>query len=116
MGARVDVREGRERVERPYLTQDVPGAPDQVDLLEFNEAFASQTLACLDQVAIDAERANLDGGALALGHAYGASGAVLVTRLLAQARRSGTPGSLALAMISSAGGMGTAALLEYQRL
>ncbi|MDR6792111.1 acetyl-CoA C-acetyltransferase [Pseudarthrobacter oxydans] len=89
---------------------------DQVDLVEFNEAFASQTLACLDQVGIDAERANLDGGALALGHAYGASGAVLVTRLLAQARRSGTPGSLALAMISSAGGMGTAALLEYQRL
>lgn len=89
---------------------------DQVDLVEFNEAFASQTLACLDQVGIDAERANLDGGALALGHAYGASGAVLVTRLLAQARRSETPGSLALAMISSAGGMGTAALLEYQRL
>lgn len=89
---------------------------DQVDLVEFNEAFASQTLACLDQVGIDAERANLDGGALALGHAYGASGAVLVTRLLAQARRAGTPGSLALAMISSAGGMGTAALLEYQRL
>lgn len=91
-------------------------SPAQVDLVEFNEAFASQTLACLDQVGIDAERANLDGGALALGHAYGASGAVLVTRLLAQARRSGTPGSLALAMISSAGGMGTAALLEYQRL
>ena len=89
---------------------------DQVNLVEFNEAFASQTLACLDQVGIDAERANLDGGALALGHAYGASGAVLVTRLLAQARRAGTPGSLALAMISSAGGMGTAALLEYQRL
>ncbi|GGI82720.1 thiolase family protein [Pseudarthrobacter scleromae] len=89
---------------------------DQVDLVEFNEAFASQTLACLDQVGINAERANLDGGALALGHAYGASGAVLVTRLLAQARRAGTPGSLALAMISSAGGMGTAALLEYQRL
>ncbi|WP_286132738.1 thiolase family protein [Arthrobacter sp. OY3WO11] len=88
----------------------------QVDLVEFNEAFASQTLACLDQVGIDAERANLDGGALALGHAYGASGAVLVTRLLAQARRAGTPASLALAMISSAGGMGTAALLEYQRL
>lgn len=87
-----------------------------LDLVEFNEAFASQTLACLDQLGIDGERVNLDGGALALGHAYGASGAVLVTRLLAQARRNGTPGSLALAMISSAGGMGTAALLEYRRL
>jgi acetyl-CoA C-acetyltransferase len=90
-------------------------AADELDLVEFNEAFASQTLACLDQLGINAGRANLDGGALALGHAYGASGAVLVTRLLAQARRAGTPGSLALAMISSAGGMGTAALLEYRR-
>ena len=62
------------------------------------------------------ERANLDGGALALGHAYGASGAVLVTRLLAQARRNPVEGQLALAMISIAGGMGTAALLEYRSL
>lgn len=84
-------------------------------LIEFNEAFASQTVACLEQLGIDPERANLDGGALALGHAYGASGAVLVTRLLAQARRASTPGQLALALISGAGGMGTAALLEYRR-
>jgi acetyl-CoA C-acetyltransferase len=87
-----------------------------LDLVEFNEAFASQTLACLDELGIDEQRVNLDGGALALGHAYGASGAVLVTRLLAQARRTGTPGSRALAMISIAGGMGTAALLQYERL
>lgn len=91
-------------------------ASDRLGLVEFNEAFASQTLTCLDQLGIPADRANLDGGALAFGHAYGASGAVLVTRLLAQARRTGVPGSLALAMISSAGGMGTAALLEYTRL
>ena len=88
----------------------------ELDLVEFNEAFASQTLACLDLLGIDGERVNLDGGELALGHAYGASGAVLVTRLLAQARRNTAPGSLALAMISSAGGMGTAALLQYERL
>ncbi len=87
---------------------------DSVDLVEFNEAFASQTLACLDQLGIDPDRVNLDGGALALGHAYGASGAVLVTRLLAQARRGGNHGSLALALISIAGGMGTAALLRYE--
>ncbi|KIS27032.1 acetyl-CoA acetyltransferase [Arthrobacter sp. SPG23] len=98
-----------------------------IDLVEFNEAFASQTLACLDALGIDPERANLDGGALALGHAYGASGAVLVTRLLAQARAgtAQTPGNtaqargagqLALAMISIAGGMGTAALFRYERL
>jgi acetyl-CoA C-acetyltransferase len=87
---------------------------DRVDLVEFNEAFASQTLACLDRLDIDPERVNLDGGALALGHAYGASGAVLVTRLLAQTRRAGNDGALALAMISIAGGMGTAALLRYE--
>ena len=87
-----------------------------VGLVEFNEAFASQTLACLDHLGIPPEHANLDGGALALGHAYGASGAVLVTRLLAQARRNPVEGQLALAMISIAGGMGTAALLEYRSL
>jgi acetyl-CoA C-acetyltransferase len=84
-------------------------------LVEFNEAFASQTIACLERLGIDPARANVDGGALALGHAYGASGAVLVTRVLAQARRAGVQGQLALALISSAGGMGTAALLEYRR-
>lgn len=88
----------------------------ELGLVEFNEAFAAQTIACLDQLGIAPERANLDGGALALGHAYGASGAVLITRLLAQARRSPVEGQLALALISIAGGMGTAALLEYRSL
>lgn len=91
-------------------------APATLGLIEFNEAFASQTLACLDQLGIEPHRVNLDGGALALGHAYGASGAVLVTRLLAQARRDPVDGTLALAMISIAGGMGTAALFEYRTL
>lgn len=94
-------------------------AAGEVDLFEFNEAFASQTIACLDHLGIDPERANLDGGALALGHGYGASGAVLVTRLMAQARRryfTQGENALALAMISIAGGMGTAALLKYSRL
>lgn len=85
-----------------------------IGLVEFNEAFAAQALACLDRLGIDPARANLDGGALALGHAYGASGAVLVTRLLAQARRDPVEGQLALALISIAGGMGTAALLGYR--
>ncbi|MBT2512898.1 thiolase family protein [Arthrobacter sp. ISL-30] len=98
-------------------------ASDRLDLVEFNEAFASQALACLDALEIAPERVNLDGGALALGHAYGASGAVLVTRLLAQARHRFDAASdagpvadgekLALAMISIAGGMGTAALFRY---
>ena len=96
--------------ERLLASQAV--AADDVDLVEFNEAFASQTLACLDRLGIGPERANADGGALALGHAYGASGAVLVTRLLAQARQAPDRTRLALAMISIAGGMGTAALFR----
>lgn len=94
-------------------------AADQLDLVEFNEAFASQTIACLQYLGVDPRKANLDGGALALGHGYGASGAVLVTRLMAQARRSYAlrgESSLALAMISIAGGMGTAALFQHARL
>ncbi|WP_311213308.1 MULTISPECIES: thiolase family protein [unclassified Arthrobacter] len=94
-------------------------AADEIDLVEFNEAFASQTIACLEYLGVDPQKANLDGGALALGHGYGASGAVLVTRLMAQARRSCSQQGefpLALAMISIAGGMGTAALLQYARL
>lgn len=91
-------------------------AAGTLDLVEFNEAFASQTLACLARLGIDPARANLDGGALALGHAYGASGAVLVTRLLAQARATPERGPLALALISGAGGLGTAALFRYVRL
>lgn len=90
-----------------------------IDLVEFNEAFASQTIACLEYLGVDPQKANLDGGALALGHGYGASGAVLVTRLMAQARRSFAvrgESSLALAMISIAGGMGTAALFQYAKL
>ncbi len=54
---------------------------DDVGWVEFNEAFASQVLACLDALAIPIERVNPGGGAIALGHPYGASGAILVTRL-----------------------------------
>ena len=104
---------GAARAARRLLEHSGVAAPE-LGLVEFNEAFASQTIACLDELGIAPERANVDGGALALGHAYGASGAVLVTRLLAQARRSPADGQLALALISIAGGMGTAALLEYR--
>jgi acetyl-CoA C-acetyltransferase len=89
---------------------------DDLDLVEFNEAFASQTLACLDLLGLDPGQVNRDGGALALGHAYGASGAVLVTRLLAQSRRTPRQEQLALAMISIAGGMGTAGLFRYEAI
>jgi acetyl-CoA C-acetyltransferase len=86
---------------------DAPGIP----FIEFNEAFASQVLASLDALDIDPVAVNRDGGALALGHPYGASGAILVTRLFAQMQAAGT-GTQALAMMGIGGGMGISTLLQ----
>ena len=94
-----------------FSAQDLSGA-----LVEFNEAFAAQVLAVADLLGVDPALFNHDGGALALGHPYGASGAVLVTRLLARARRGAVPGTDALAMISMAGGMGISALFRWAAL
>jgi len=81
-----------------------------IDLVEINEAFASQALACLDQLDIDPARVNLDGGALALGHPLGATGARLVGKAAALLQRSGAKYALATQCI--AGGQGVATLLE----
>lgn len=83
----------------------------KVPFIEFNEAFASQVLASLDAVGVDPAAVNRDGGALALGHPYGASGAILVTRLFAQ-MRAAEAGTQALAMMGIGGGMGIATLLR----
>ena len=85
-----------------------------IALVEFNEAFASQVLACLDALEIPEDRVNAGGGALALGHPYGASGAILVTRLFSELAvgESATGGGLGLATLGIAGGMGLAALFQ----
>ena len=80
--------------------------------IEFNEAFAAQVLACLDELALDPARVNPGGGALALGHPYGASGAVLVTRLLHDLRRDGWSERFGLATLGIGGGLGLASLFE----
>jgi acetyl-CoA C-acetyltransferase len=82
-----------------------------VPFLEFNEAFAAQVLACLDSLGVDPAAVNRDGGALALGHPYGASGAILVTRLFAQ-MRDAAEGTAGLAMMGIGGGMGIAMLFR----
>lgn len=84
-------------------------------LIEFNEAFAAQVLAVSDELGIDPKTLNRDGGALALGHPYGASGAVSVVRLFAQARLDAVDGQEALAMISMAGGMGISASFRWRQ-
>ena len=60
---------------------------DQIDLIELNEAFASQVLACAEGLGIDEERLNVNGGAIALGHPLGCSGARLMTSLVWELRR-----------------------------
>ncbi len=82
-----------------------------IDLIEFNEAFAAQVIACLDKFGAMEDQVNVGGGAIALGHPYGASGAVLMTRLFTEmVRRDG--GDQGLATIGIGGGMGLAALVR----
>jgi acetyl-CoA C-acetyltransferase len=99
---------------RELLARRKLGA-DDVDVVEFTEAFAGQTLACLDALDLDPARVNLGGGAIALGHPWGASGAVLVTRLFSEMVRrpeGPTPPRRGLAALAGAGGLGVATLLE----
>jgi 3-oxoadipyl-CoA thiolase len=81
-----------------------------VDLVELNEAFASQSLAVLRQLGIDDERVNVNGGAIAIGHPLGMSGARLVVSLLHELRRRG--GRYGLAALCVGVGQGQAALFE----
>lgn len=85
-----------------------------IDVIEFNEAFAAQILACCDDLGLADERVCAQGGALALGHPWGASGAVLVTRLFHQlvVQESGRTG---LAAIAGGGGQGVAMVVERCR-
>ncbi|WP_240916946.1 thiolase family protein [Nocardioides sp. HDW12B] len=80
-------------------------------VVELNEAFAGQVLACCRALALDPERVCPEGGALALGHPWGASGSVLVVRLFSQLVRSGR-GGLGLAAIAAGGGQGVAVVVE----
>ncbi|MBB2841896.1 UNVERIFIED_ORG: acetyl-CoA C-acetyltransferase [Rhizobium etli] len=91
-------------------------ALSNIDAIEFNEAFAAQVLASLDQLEISPDAVNKEGGAIALGHPFGASGAILVTRLYTQLVQSGAPGTTGLAMIGIGGGIGLTALFEAVRL
>ena len=81
-----------------------------IDIIEINEAFASQALACIQDLDIDPERVNLDGGAMALGHPLGATGARITGKAAALLAREGK--SLALATQCIGGGQGIATILE----
>jgi acetyl-CoA C-acetyltransferase len=81
-----------------------------IDLIELNEAFAAQVLACHRELDFDLERVNVNGGAIALGHPIGATGARIVVTLVHEMRKRGAKRGIATLCIS--GGMGLALLLE----
>ena len=83
---------------------------DQIDLWEINEAFASVTLNSMRMLGIDEDKVNVNGGAVALGHPIGASGARILGTLVYELRRRG--GGLGCAAICSGGGQGDAVIVE----
>jgi 3-oxoadipyl-CoA thiolase len=83
---------------------------DEIDLVELNEAFASQSLAVIRDLGLDPEKVNVNGGAIAIGHPLGMSGARLVVSLLHELRR--RDGKLGLATLCVGVGQGQAALFE----
>jgi acetyl-CoA C-acetyltransferase len=85
-------------------------SPEDVDLWEINEAFASVAINSVRVLGIDAEKVNVNGGAIALGHPIGASGARIVGALIHELRRRG--GGIGCAAICSGGGQGDAIVLE----
>ncbi|KAH0545946.1 acetyl-CoA acetyltransferase, cytosolic [Cotesia glomerata] len=83
---------------------------DQVDLYELNEAFAVQSIACMNQLGLDPEKVNVNGGAIALGHPLGASGTRVLVTLLHLLERTG--GKKGVASLCIGGGMGIAIAVE----
>ncbi|HCY9704391.1 TPA: thiolase family protein [Staphylococcus aureus] len=87
---------------------------EDIDLIESNEAFASQTIASIKEVGLDISRTNVNGGAIALGHPLGATGAMLTARLLNEMGR--RPDSrYGMVTMCIGVGMGAAAIFEYVR-
>src|SRR5437763_5275161 len=85
-------------------------SPEDIDLWEINEAFASVTLNSIRMLGIDEEKVNVNGGAVAIGHPIGASGARILGALVLELRRRG--GGLGCAAICSGGGQGDAVILR----
>jgi acetyl-CoA acetyltransferase family protein len=94
----------RKALERAGLTLD------DIDLVELNEAFASQSLACVKELGLDLDKVNVNGGAIALGHPLGASGARILTTLLHELDR--RQGRFGLATMCIGVGQGIATIVE----
>jgi acetyl-CoA acetyltransferase family protein len=80
---------------------------EQIDLVELNEAFASQVIACIRELGIDPKKLNVNGGAIALGHPLGCSGARLMTTLVHEMKKRGSRYGLATMCIGVGQGIAT---------
>ena len=98
------VEASKKALERAGLTMD------DIDVVELNEAFGSQSLACIGDLGIPEEKINLDGGAIAIGHPLGATGARITGKVAALLKREGKRYGLATQCIG--GGQGIATILE----
>ncbi len=87
-------------------------ALDDMDIIEINEAFAAQVLACNRELKMDLEKVNVNGGAIAHGHPLGATGAILLTKASYELKRSG--GKYALITACIGGGQGIATIIERE--
>ena len=87
-----------------------------IDIIELNEAFASQSIACIRDLEIDINKVNLDGGAIALGHPLGASGARITGKAASLLKREGKKYAGSQSTNASGGGQGIATILEAVEL
>ena len=94
----------------PKVLEQTGLTMDDIDLIEFNEAFAAQALAVIREVGMDLDKTNVNGGAIALGHPMGATGTKLTVQLIHEMKRRGSKYGLVTMCIG--GGMGAAGIFE----
>ncbi|MDX1671410.1 MAG: acetyl-CoA C-acyltransferase [Balneolaceae bacterium] len=94
----------------PKVLEKTGLSKDDIDLIELNEAFAAQSLAVIRELDLDEETVNVNGGAIAMGHPLGCTGAKLTTQILHEARRRGS--GYVMVTMCVGGGMGAAGIFE----
>ncbi|MNG92738.1 Acetyl-CoA acetyltransferase [compost metagenome] len=95
------------------LMQKLNMSVHDIDLIELNEAFAAQSLAVINDLELDPAKVNVNGGAIALGHPVGASGAIIAVKLMYEMERRGVNTGLATMCIG--GGQGISMLFEREK-